>query len=244
MHYEEFLPDASISNYIEAFWNAQGKSSQPVVEKILPDGCVDIIFNLGHDCKTDNGTFLMQSEKMYFVGTMTTFKETIMDADTNLFGIRFKPGAFSAFYKFTSMHELTNQTIDLEKSFSFDLQKMYSKPVEYLNNYFTNRLNSENIFLLDIVNTIKRHSGQIKVETLACQHYTTVRQLERRFKQYIGISPKEFISVVRYQSAMAALQNRKTGQSLLSIAIECGYYDHAHLTNELTRYNGIAPSLI
>jgi len=244
MHYVEFLPSGLISNYIEAFWKAGGNSTQPVVEKILADGCVDIIFNLGNDCKTDNGAFVMQSEKIYFVGTMTTYKETIMDSDTNLFGVRFKPGGFSAFHKFSSFHELTNQTVELEKSFHFDLKKISSNPPEYLNSYFASRLNSENSFLLEIVNTIQKHNGQIKVERLARQHYTTVRQLERSFKQYIGISPKEFISVVRYQCTMAALQNKKPGQSLLSIAIECGYYDHAHLTNELTRYNGVAPSLI
>ncbi|MBS1600036.1 MAG: helix-turn-helix transcriptional regulator [Bacteroidetes bacterium] len=244
MNYSQFLPDTSIAKYIDAFWKVSGESSTSMIERILPDGCVDIIFNLGNDCKTDNGAFVMQSAKVYFVGTMTTFKETIMDSDTNLFGIRFKPGAFSAFYKFNSLHALTDKTIELEKSFGFDLQKICSKPLEYLNKYFTHRLNKENKFLLDIVKTIEKRKGQIKVDTLATQHYTTVRQLERCFKQYIGISPKEFIRVVRYQHTMAALQNRKQNQSLLSIAFECGYYDHAHLCNELKRYNGITPSLL
>ena len=59
------------------------------------------IFNLGEDCITDNGRYTLQNEKIYLVGTMINFKETRMNSETNLLGIRFKPAAFSAFYKFS-----------------------------------------------------------------------------------------------------------------------------------------------
>ena len=109
MAYKQFNPHPALADYVDAYWTATGDGNELKTEKILPDGCVDIIFNLGADCKTDNSTFTMQNEKAYLVGTMTRFKETDFYPETNLLGIRFKPAAFSAFYKFSSLHELTDR---------------------------------------------------------------------------------------------------------------------------------------
>ena len=74
------------------------------------------------------------------------------------------------------------------------------------------------------------------------KNFTTVRQLERSFKQHIGISPKQMINLIRYQNAMTAFQARKPKESILSIAFDYGYYDHAHLANDFKRYNGVTPA--
>jgi AraC-like DNA-binding protein len=243
MKLSQVNPDKSLASYIDAYWVATGDSINTVTEKILPDGCVDVIFNLGSDCITDNGTFSMQSEKVYLVGTMTRFKETIMHSETKLIGVRFKPAGFSAFHTFSSLHQITDKTIEYEKIFLFDLKEISFNHVAYFNQFFFNNLRKPNYFLLQVIETIQMHKGQIKVEVLASKHFTTVRQLERSFKQHIGISPKQLINLIRYQNAMTAFQKRKPKESMLSIAIDFGYYDHAHLTNEFKRYNGVTPTL-
>jgi AraC-like DNA-binding protein len=70
----------------------------------------------------------------------------------------------------------------------------------------------------------------------------------------LGISPKEFIKIARFQEVLRRLQQIRPQsvlqdgpgdipqESLLRIAFELGYYDHAHLTNEFKRYAGIRPS--
>ena len=242
MKYSQVKPDKSLASYIDAYWTATGDSINTVTEKILPDGCIDIIFNLGSDCITDNGAFNMQSEKVSLVGTMTRFKETIMHNETRLIGVRFKPAGFSAFHKFSSLHEIKDKTIEYEKIFLFDLKKISFDHVSYFNQFFFDKLKKPNHFLLQVIETIRAHKGQIKVEVLASKNFTTVRQLERSFKQHIGISPKQLINLIRYQNAMSAFQERKPKESILSIAFDYGYYDHAHLTNEFKRYNGVTPA--
>jgi|SRR6185437_5454862 len=117
MIYRQFTPHSGLRDYIDAYWTAKGDGKELRTERVLPDGCVDIIFNLGGNCLTDNGNYTMQNEKIYLVGTMTSFKESCMDPETNLLGIRFKPGAFAAFFKFSSLHEITDHTIEFEKNF-------------------------------------------------------------------------------------------------------------------------------
>jgi AraC-like DNA-binding protein len=242
MTYTQFDPHPALAPYIDAYWTATGDGSELKIEKILPDGCVDIIFNLGADCETDNSTFTMKDEKAYLVGTMTSFKLTGMLPETKLLGIRFKPAAFSAFYNYASLHEVTDQTIEFEKVLSPDLKKTLDYSTAYLNHFFLNKLSKPKHCLLPVVANIQNHKGLLNLSTLAQEHFTTVRQLERNFKRYIGVSPKEFINLVRYQFTLQKIQNNATNKSLLDLAFECGYYDHSHLTNEIKKYTGVAPS--
>ena len=109
MNYKETKPHPALGDYIDAFWITTNNENSPISEKILPDGCVDIILNLGEDCKTDNGRFDIKNGETCLVGTMRHFKITELKAETKLLGVRFKPSAFSAFYKFTSLHEATDR---------------------------------------------------------------------------------------------------------------------------------------
>lgn len=72
-----------------------------------------------------------------------------------------------------------------------------------------------------------------------CDH-TIIRQLERNFKKHIGLSPKEYSNIIRFQNALSLIKNEN--RSLLDIALECGYYDHSHLVNEIKRNTGFPPS--
>ena len=48
MHYREIPPSPKLSRYVESFWRLESGSKPDMVarEKILPDGCVELIFNL------------------------------------------------------------------------------------------------------------------------------------------------------------------------------------------------------
>jgi AraC-like DNA-binding protein len=96
--------------------------------------------------------------------------------------------------------------------------------------------------LFPVIDIINHYKGQITVDTLAKNSFTSVRQLERNFKQHIGTGPKEFINFVRYETAIRYIRRYAATRSLQDIAYDTGYYDHAHLTNEIKRYTGLAPS--
>jgi transcriptional regulator GlxA family with amidase domain len=66
--------------------------------------------------------------------------------------------------------------------------------------------------------------------------------LERNFKKLIGLSPKEYSSIIRFQHALSLIKDSKQDLSLLDIAFECGYYDHSHLSLEIKRNTGLLPS--
>ncbi len=79
----------------------------------------------------------------------------------------------------------------------------------------------------------------VTVAGLAAGCSFSVRNLERLFKTLVGMSPKYFIRVSRFQKALGLL--RRGGLELADLAQACGYYDQAHFTNEFRRFSGLTP---
>lgn len=184
----------------------------------------------------------MKSESAYLIGTMLHFKEHHTIGNAKLLGVRFKPGAFSYFFKHTSLHEFTDQNIEL-KHLELPLVHCINKNTfACLDRFFLRKLSLPKYSVLSLVKDIEQQKGQLKVTALAKKHFTTPRQLERHFKTTIGVSPKDFMSIVRYQFACHTIKNNPTRKCLAEIAFESGYYDHTHLAKEIKRFTGSAPS--
>ena len=242
MSYSETKPHPKLSPYIDAYWIAEGGGNFVHQESILPDGCVDIILNLKADCRLEDGSVSMESETAYLIGTMTRSGSSRIGPDNKLLGIRFKPASFSIFYQFSSLHEFTDRSIAFEKGLAPDIHQVMKYGDKYLNHFFLSKLSPSCHMLMPVIADIQLNKGQTRIADIAKRHFTTVKQLERHFKFHIGTSPKEFVNLTRYQFAFEKIRNNTTNSTLLQIALEHGYYDHAHLTNEIKKYTGVTPS--
>ena len=65
-------------------------------------------------------------------------------------------------------------------------------------------------------------------------------QLARQFRSETGMTIAEFVRFQRVQLAMQLLQ--RSGQSLSSVAIECGFVDQSHLTSSFRKVTGFTPA--
>ena len=66
------------------------------------------------------------------------------------------------------------------------------------------------------------------------------RHLRRVFREAVGVSPKEFARLVRFNRALRAA-HENDGESWASIAAAAGYYDQAHLIGEFHSISGVTP---
>jgi AraC-like DNA-binding protein len=82
------------------------------------------------------------------------------------------------------------------------------------------------------------HEPMLPVSALAAQEHVSPRQLERDFRKWLLVSPKQFSQVVRVQHA-ARLARR--GWGLSRIAAETGYADQAHMSRAVKALTGLAP---
>ncbi|WP_166786424.1 helix-turn-helix domain-containing protein [Cryobacterium sp. TMT2-15-1] len=87
-----------------------------------------------------------------------------------------------------------------------------------------------------------RRGGRIAIHDLASRMYLSARQLERSFLREVGISPKRFARVARFQTALDARVSRPD-QSWIDIAINSGFHDQMHMVHEFHSLGGFSPTL-
>jgi AraC-like DNA-binding protein len=78
----------------------------------------------------------------------------------------------------------------------------------------------------------------ILLEDLARRSGMSMKTLQRRFHNEVGLSPKAYQRVVRFRRAFRLLQGNRNGAEVAAMA---GYYDQAHLIREFTRLAGSSP---
>jgi transcriptional regulator GlxA family with amidase domain len=67
------------------------------------------------------------------------------------------------------------------------------------------------------------------------------RRMAQLFHEQVGVSPKTFHRVRRFQHTLARVRGR--GQvDWAGVAVECGYYDQAHLSHDFRQIAGMTPS--
>lgn len=88
--------------------------------------------------------------------------------------------------------------------------------------------------------SILRHGG-LSVATLARSEGMSERQLLRLFDSELGVGPKAFSRVVRFQHALAGLF-ASNGDRALNLALDAGYYDQAHFIHDFRALCGVTPA--
>jgi len=246
MSYREIQPSQALSPYIEAYWFFEDLS-QPEKHRILPDGCADIIFNLGSSTQTIANASIAVS------GMMTQPALLAFSQSTKLLGIRFKTGMLSHF-TMAPLFKVKNKIVDsqdlipvinentLEKIANQNDEIEQLKIIEQLLIKLLNSINTAGDPLIaSITQTIQNSTVPKQLSQLATDHNISLRQLERRFKHQIGTTLKEFANITRFKQTIKVISHQP-GKSLLDIAFDHGYYDHAHLSNDIKRFSGQAPS--
>jgi AraC-like DNA-binding protein len=82
-------------------------------------------------------------------------------------------------------------------------------------------------------------SQSIEIKELAALVHLSVSQFERRFRKVFQISPLKHIMNVRIRAA--SLRLTTTNDTISTIALDCGFYDHSHFTRNFRKIMGISP---
>ena len=215
--YSEIKPPVNLSGIIDSFWMFSNISSEQF--KVLPDGCIDIIFDLNQN-------------KSIISGIMTGFQFRQLPANSNLIGIRIPVERFSGMIS-VPIAETRNLRVDysqiMDNRYSFVPEQLndFSSPNDkflFLMSFIekvTRQPKQSDELILSIVGLIRTLNGIINVSCLAESHNISLRQLQRRFKNAIGLTIKEFSKIVRF-SHTKSLINASNKKSLLQIAFETG----------------------
>ncbi len=93
-----------------------------------------------------------------------------------------------------------------------------------------------------IIERMREHIDEpISIEVLAGEANLSVRQVERLFRLYTGLTPKRYFLELRLRRAQALL--RYSQQSVVEVAVACGFASASHFSKTYTSWFGRRPSL-
>jgi AraC-like DNA-binding protein len=111
---------------------------------------------------------------------------------------------------------------------------------EYLNQLLLRHRTNDCDLMKNLLHRIFVSSGSMSVKELAEREAISERQINRKFGQWIGISPKKLSEVVRFQSVLQSIQS---GGPLdwTELALKHRFFDQAHLSRDFRRFYGDSP---
>src|ERR1700741_5497250 len=107
MEYCERRPKPPLSSFVECFWTLESEVSSTQPERILPDGCVELILNFGAQFSQHDQDHLKLQPRSFLVGQMTGPILISPPGPVQLLGIRFHPGGAGPGRRL-QFHEITD----------------------------------------------------------------------------------------------------------------------------------------
>jgi AraC-like DNA-binding protein len=169
----------------------------------------------------------------------------------NLIMCSFYPSSFYRTFRIP-IHHLNNQLIMPENIFGNAYKGLTEqlkntlgnfKKVEVLDKFFLTYFNNKPNYTTAINNlqqVILHHRGNININSLYTSFGKSRRSMERNFLEEIGVCPKYFCRILRFNHSYA-LKRRFPDKNWNEILYTCGYYDQSHYIREFKSFIGNSP---
>ncbi len=254
MKYQALKPHPLLANYIASYFFLEVEKRQPEDELIIPDGTHGLLFvqqsKFTRHCSTGEdkvcGTYLFGQKS----------KSVQYEFDTPglyCFGAKFHPHGLKRFMEMP-VGEIKDIMIEasqaLGKEFSILEGRALSAGNEQgkkslLDTYFIQKLKrdeeKDHKLVQRILAEIHLKKGQMGIAGLLQFFQIGYKRLERLFKKYVGLPPKAYCRIVRFNAALF-YRTRRPDDNLTQLAYSAGYFDQMHFIKEIKHFTNLTPS--
>jgi AraC-like DNA-binding protein len=205
------------------------------VERIIPDGCIDVLFTEG---------------ELIIAGPDTQGVELPAEENRSFVGVRFRAGVGPAALKVPAStladrrvlardvlgNDVSRLTDELAAAASVReaALRLEMAAAGWL------RTGAPDGLITNAVSILRTPRADYTLTSLADTLGVSERQLRRRFVAAVGYGPKLLERVLRLRRFIAAARGKTMG--LAALALEAGYADQPHLTRECRELTGITPT--
>jgi AraC-like DNA-binding protein len=250
MRYREYRPVPELAPFVRVVWTLEHEGDPPPAERIFPDGCMELVFHLADPFAALDDAAPRAQPGAFLVGQMTRALRVRPSARARVVGVRFQPGGAYPFLR-VPQHELTGalpSLDDLWPALARERQRMAEtedmpRVVARIQDVLARaaaRVARPDRRVVAAAAAIAASGGLVPVDRLSTACGLGARQLERLFREQVGLGPKRLARIVRFQ---AALRAHDRGVTVAAAAHSAGYADQAHFAREFKEIAGLSPSV-
>lgn len=246
MNLERYEPTDWLRPFVRAFLIIE--SDDGITNRVLPDTALVIAFRYkGLVFDTQGQAVTLPSSVL--TGLRTSSRLLTYANHTATVLVLFREGGAAAFFR-ESLHELFGGSLPLDALMSArELAEVEDRlaqandnrgRISIIEQFFRSKLKWPNpdLLLLQAVATIQADRGSTTIHQLAQSLRISQDALEKRFRQAVGTTPKQFARIVRFRHLIRIHQ---PGQPLTDLAYEGNYFDQAHFINDFRSFTGQTP---
>jgi AraC-like DNA-binding protein len=256
------IPSAPLAGLVHCFWYWEGVPLAHEKERLMPNGEPTIIFQLNeeririYDWR-DPSRFETLSHAILAGPRSQPF--VIDTAQQNrVFGIQFCPGGIFPFFR-EPVREFENRDFDLDLMWHSAANELREQLLEAGSVNAMFRI-AETALLARMVRppelhaavasaarSFARHPQRAKVADAVENAGMSHRRFLQLFNNQIGMTPKAFSRVRRFQRVLdfvnARPGNTRREIGWVQLALDCGYYDQAHFIHDFQNFSGFTPGV-
>jgi len=199
-----------------------------------------------------NGKTPILSPRTVLIGMQTGRRgELQMRGRVDCFAILFQPDGLDLLFA-RPAQEFTDRNFDAESVFGRMIARFHDQladcrsteeRISVANQLLTQRARAARA--RDGV-TVAAHqmlsdAGAGRISAMAGRAGLSMRQFRRIFLQRVGVSPKLFARIARFEAALDGMA-RCSGGSWAEVAHRFGYYDQMHMIHEFAQFTGETPT--
>lgn len=241
------VPNAQLQPFIRYYWIQNTNENLDVLT--FPIGYPQLIFHR----RTRFYIPELKSEQARFsISGQVNFPARIQSSgDVETIVVVFHPHAIGTMFNIP-VSSFYNQEIDGyslgDKSLNILADDVLNaddaaEAIKIIEKWLLSRLEDTAIYNFKRVGISLKHlflDNTINVESMAQLACLSRKQFERVFFNAIGMKPKEYSNVARFQKSLWLMQNGN--RDFADIAYSCGYSDQSHFIRECRRYSGTTPA--
>jgi AraC-like DNA-binding protein len=242
---------AHLRGVVDRLWDFTGRVAHPR-ERVLPTGRLQLVVHLDHRYGVVGSEGVEPCPALVMSGQYT--RPFVIEAPatpSTVLGIEFTPeGAWRVLRR--PLHDLASLDVDLRDligtSAAVELGDRCASAagaparLQAAAAWIADRLRGSpdvEAPLAWIAGRIRAHRGQVAIGRLRDAAGLTATALATGFRERIGVTPKVYARLHRFQHAAARLRQ---GEAPLDVALAAGYYDQPHLTTEFRELSGLTPA--
>jgi AraC-like DNA-binding protein len=253
------FPGPPLAAFIEWFWYYDDLSVSHDREHVLPDGTFELIINLqeeprklfAHEPDRGHRTF----RRGWLSGTHASYLIIDVLKGTSMMGAHFRPGGAAAILGLPA-GELANEVIELDLIWGAEAWNWRERMIAAAGS--KEKFLVLETFLMERLKIVQREAWPARriavalsrlnsqtefpdIAATAAELGISHKHLIQEFRKVIGLAPKLYCRIQRFQRVLAAINKQKRVE-WADVAVSCGYFDQAHFIHDFTAFAGVNPS--